>query len=60
MGRRWNPAEFKAPEIVDTPAAAWVLSNPDPDRRTQMVRMTPLRGAYPGRPEQWRPRPLGA
>jgi NAD(P)-dependent dehydrogenase (short-subunit alcohol dehydrogenase family) len=36
--------------FFDTPAAAYVLS--DPDARAAMARMVPLRGAYPGRPEE--------
>jgi len=36
--------------FFDTPAAAYVLS--DPTSRTAMGRMAPLRGAYPGRPEE--------
>ena len=38
-----------APGIIDTPAAAYILS--DPDLRTQMGAMAPLRGSYPGPPE---------
>ena len=44
------PLNVVAPGVIDTPAAAWVLS--DPDTRAQMERMTPLRGAFPGQPEQ--------
>jgi NAD(P)-dependent dehydrogenase (short-subunit alcohol dehydrogenase family) len=36
--------------LFDTPAAAHILSNPV--NRAAMVRMVPLRGAYPGRPEE--------
>jgi NAD(P)-dependent dehydrogenase (short-subunit alcohol dehydrogenase family) len=36
-----------APGIIDTPAAAHILSNPN--NREQMGRMVPLHGAYPGR-----------
>jgi NAD(P)-dependent dehydrogenase (short-subunit alcohol dehydrogenase family) len=36
--------------LFDTPAAAYVLS--DPDARAAIGRMAPLRGAYPGRPEE--------
>jgi NAD(P)-dependent dehydrogenase (short-subunit alcohol dehydrogenase family) len=43
------PLNVVAPGIIDTPAAAYILS--DPDLRTQMGAMTPLRGAYPGPPE---------
>ena len=39
-----------APGIIDTPAAAHILSNPD--NREQMGRMVPMRGAYPGRGDQ--------
>ena len=44
------PLNVVAPGVIDTPAAAYILSDPDP--RAQMERMTPLRGAFPGRPEQ--------
>jgi NAD(P)-dependent dehydrogenase (short-subunit alcohol dehydrogenase family) len=44
------PLNVIAPGVIDTPAAAWILS--DPDRRAQMRRMAPLRGAHPGQPEQ--------
>jgi NAD(P)-dependent dehydrogenase (short-subunit alcohol dehydrogenase family) len=36
--------------FFDTPAAAYILS--DPDRRQEAGRIVPLRGAYPGRPEE--------
>jgi NAD(P)-dependent dehydrogenase (short-subunit alcohol dehydrogenase family) len=36
--------------LFDTPAAAHVLS--DPANRAAVARMVPLRGAYPGRPEE--------
>jgi NAD(P)-dependent dehydrogenase (short-subunit alcohol dehydrogenase family) len=39
-----------APGFIDTPAAAYILS--DPDRRAQAGRMVPMRGAFPGRPDQ--------
>ena len=39
-----------APGIIDTPAAAYLLSTPD--LRENMGRLMPLLGAYPGRPEQ--------
>ena len=39
-----------APGFIDTPSAAYILS--DPDRSSAMGRMVPMRGAYPGRPEQ--------
>jgi NAD(P)-dependent dehydrogenase (short-subunit alcohol dehydrogenase family) len=52
-GRQWAgagiPLNVVAPGIIDTPAAAYILS--DPDLRAQMGAMTPLRGAYPGSPE---------
>ncbi len=38
-----------APGVIDTPAAAYLLS--DPELRARMGAMTPLRGAYPGSPE---------
>jgi NAD(P)-dependent dehydrogenase (short-subunit alcohol dehydrogenase family) len=43
------PLNVVAPGVIDTPAAAPILS--DPDRRVQLGRMVPMRGAYPGRPE---------
>jgi NAD(P)-dependent dehydrogenase (short-subunit alcohol dehydrogenase family) len=39
-----------APGFIDTPAAAYILS--DPDRKATAQKMVPLRGAFPGRPEQ--------
>lgn len=39
-----------APGFIDTPAAAYILS--DPERRAQAGKMVPLRGAFPGRPEE--------
>jgi NAD(P)-dependent dehydrogenase (short-subunit alcohol dehydrogenase family) len=39
-----------APGFVDTPAAAYILS--DRERSAAAERMVPMRGAYPGRPEQ--------
>ena len=39
-----------APGFIDTPAAAYILS--DPDRRAQAGRIVPMRGAFPGRPDQ--------
>ena len=36
--------------FFDTPAAAYILS--DPGARAAMARLAPLRGAYPGRPEE--------
>ena len=39
-----------APGFIDTPAAAYILA--DPERRAAMGRLVPMRGAYPGRPEQ--------
>lgn len=38
-----------APGVIDTPAAAYILS--DPERRAQMGAMVPLQSAYPGRPD---------
>jgi NAD(P)-dependent dehydrogenase (short-subunit alcohol dehydrogenase family) len=35
--------------FYDTPAAAYVLN--DPERRRSMQELTPLRGAFPGRPQ---------
>ena len=39
-----------APGFIGTPAAAYLLSNPE--SRAAMGQMVPLSGAYPGRPEQ--------
>ena len=39
-----------APGFIDTPAATYILSNPE--RSAAMRQMVPLHGAYPGRPEQ--------
>jgi NAD(P)-dependent dehydrogenase (short-subunit alcohol dehydrogenase family) len=51
---RWAGAGISLNVIAfgffDTPAAAHVLS--DPKTRAAMGRMVPLRGAYPGRPEE--------
>lgn len=44
------PLNAIAPGVIDTPAAAWILG--DPDSRAQMERMAPLPGAHPGQPEQ--------
>lgn len=44
------PLNVVALGFFDTPAAAYVLS--DPDARAAMSRLAPLRGAYPGRPEE--------
>jgi NAD(P)-dependent dehydrogenase (short-subunit alcohol dehydrogenase family) len=44
------PLNVIAPGFIDTPAAAYILS--DPERSAQAGRMVPLRGAYPARPEQ--------
>lgn len=44
------PLNVVAPGFIDTPAAAYILS--DPDRRAAMGRMVPMRAAYPARPEQ--------
>ena len=39
-----------APGFIDTPGAAYILSNPE--SKATMGQMVPLSGAYPGRPEQ--------
>ena len=39
-----------APGVIDTPAAAPILSNRDVF--AQLGRMVPMRGAYPGHPSQ--------
>jgi NAD(P)-dependent dehydrogenase (short-subunit alcohol dehydrogenase family) len=44
------PLNVVAPGFIDTPAAAYILS--DPERRATAGQMVPMRGAYPGRPEQ--------
>jgi hypothetical protein len=50
MGRRAIPLNVIAPGVIDTPAAALILS--DPDLRAEIGSMVPMRGAYPGSPEQ--------
>ncbi len=44
------PLNVVAPGFIDTPAAAYILS--DPDRRASAGQMVPMRVAYPARPEQ--------
>ena len=44
------PLNVIAPGVVDTPAAAWILS--DPGHREEMWRRVPLPAARPARPEQ--------
>lgn len=44
------PLNTVALGFFDTPAAAYLLS--DPKRRAEMARIAPLRGAYPGRPDE--------
>jgi NAD(P)-dependent dehydrogenase (short-subunit alcohol dehydrogenase family) len=44
------PLNVVGPGFIDTPAAAYILS--DPGRRAEAAQMVPMRGAYPGRPEQ--------
>jgi NAD(P)-dependent dehydrogenase (short-subunit alcohol dehydrogenase family) len=44
------PLNVVALGFFDTPAAAYILSNAE--ARAAMSRMVPLRGAYPGRPEE--------
>ena len=44
------PLNVAAPGFIDTPAASYILS--DPERRAALAPMVPLVGAYPGRPEQ--------
>jgi len=43
------PLNLVAPGFIDTPAATYILS--DPDRRAAAGQMVPLSGAFPGRPE---------
>ena len=40
------PLNVVAPGFIDTPAAAYILS--DPERSAAAGRMVPMRGAYPG------------
>ena len=44
------PLNAVAPGFIDTPAAAYILSNPE--RSDAMRQMVPMRGAYPARPEE--------
>lgn len=44
------PLNAVMPGVIDTPAAGWILNNPD--NRAEMFRRTPLAQARPGRPEQ--------
>lgn len=44
------PLNVVAPGFIDTPAAAYILSNSA--SRAAMGQMVPMREAYPGRPEQ--------
>jgi len=44
------PLNVVAPGFIDTPAAAYILS--DPDRREAAGKMVPMQVAYPARPEQ--------
>jgi NAD(P)-dependent dehydrogenase (short-subunit alcohol dehydrogenase family) len=54
VGPQWAgagiPLNVIAPGVVNTPAAAWILS--DPNTRAQMRRMVPMREAYPAQSEQ--------
>jgi len=54
IGEEWAgagiPLNVIAPGIVDTPAAAYILSNPE--LAAQMYRMVPMAACRPGRPEQ--------
>ena len=54
VGPEWAGAGISlnvvAPGFIDTPAAAYILS--DPDRSAAAGRLVPMRGAFPGRPEQ--------
>ena len=43
------PLNVVAPGVIDTPAAAYILS--DTERRAQMGAMVPLNASYPGSPE---------
>ena len=44
------PLNVVAPGFIDTPAAAFILS--DPERKAAAGQMVPMRVAYPARPEQ--------
>jgi NAD(P)-dependent dehydrogenase (short-subunit alcohol dehydrogenase family) len=44
------PLNVVAPGFIDTPAAAYILS--DPERKAAAGQMVPMRVAYPARPEQ--------
>ena len=44
------PLNVVAPGFIDTPAAAYIFSNPE--SREAMRQMVPMRGAYPARPEE--------
>jgi NAD(P)-dependent dehydrogenase (short-subunit alcohol dehydrogenase family) len=44
------PLNVVAPGFIDTPAAAYILS--DPNTRASMGQMVPMRGVYPARPAQ--------
>jgi NAD(P)-dependent dehydrogenase (short-subunit alcohol dehydrogenase family) len=44
------PLNVVAPGFIDTPAAAYILSNPETS--AAMRQMVPMRGAYPARPEE--------
>ena len=44
------PLNVVAPGFIDTPAAAYILSNPETSEA--MRQMVPMRGAYPARPEE--------
>ena len=44
------PLNVVAPGFIDTPAAAYILSNPETS--DAMRQMVPMRGAYPARPEE--------
>jgi len=44
------PLNVVAPGFIDTPAAAYILSNSETS--AAMRQMVPMRGAYPARPEE--------
>jgi NAD(P)-dependent dehydrogenase (short-subunit alcohol dehydrogenase family) len=44
------PLNVIAPGFIDTPSAAYILSNPE--SRARMGQMVPLRGEYPARPDE--------
>ena len=54
VGADWAGADILlnvvAPGVIDTPAAAWILDNPE--NRAEMMARVPLPSVRPGRPDQ--------